>query len=60
MNFIQCYIVNIQILVFIFSEVSLREFKGDDIIVYGNDFMDLIVNYIIQILFLDNLFEIEN
>uniref|UniRef100_A0A8C4MDB5 Kinetochore scaffold 1 n=1 Tax=Equus asinus asinus TaxID=83772 RepID=A0A8C4MDB5_EQUAS len=60
MNFTQCHTANIQTLVPTSSEVSLREFKGDDITVYGSDFMDLTVNHTIQILPSDNLSEIEN
>ncbi|XP_039088814.1 kinetochore scaffold 1 [Hyaena hyaena] len=48
MNFTQCHTANIQTLVPTSSETSLREFKGDDITVYGNDFMDLTINHTIQ------------
>eukprot|EP00069_Balaena_mysticetus_P015150 bmy_09183T0 len=61
MNFTQCHTANIQTLVPTSSEPSLREFKGDDITTYGNDFMDLTINHTIQKLpSADNLSEIEN
>ncbi|XP_006742548.1 kinetochore scaffold 1 [Leptonychotes weddellii] len=61
MNFTQCHTANIQTLVPTSSEVSLREFKGDDITIYGNDFMDLTSNHTIQNLpSSDNLSNIEN
>ncbi|XP_016075889.1 PREDICTED: protein CASC5 isoform X2 [Miniopterus natalensis] len=61
MNFTQCHTANIQSLVPTSSEANLREFKSDDITVYGNDLMDLTINRTIQILpSADNLSEIEN
>ncbi|XP_065727778.1 LOW QUALITY PROTEIN: kinetochore scaffold 1 [Phocoena phocoena] len=61
MNFTQCHTANIQTLVPTSSEPSLREFKGDDITIYGNDFMDLTINHTIQKLpSADNPSEIEN
>ncbi|XP_042798330.1 kinetochore scaffold 1 [Panthera leo] len=61
MNFTQCHTANIQTLVPTSSETSLREFKGDDITIYGNDFMDLTVNHTIQNLpSADNLSNTEN
>ncbi|KAG8514537.1 Kinetochore scaffold 1, partial [Galemys pyrenaicus] len=61
MNFTQCHTVNIQTLIPTSSEVSLREFKGDNTVIYGNDFMDLTANHTIQILpSEDNLSELEN
>ncbi|XP_032199192.1 kinetochore scaffold 1 isoform X1 [Mustela erminea] len=61
MNFTQCHTANIQTLVPTSTEASLREFKGDDITIYGNDFMDLTTNYTIQNLpSADNLSNIEN
>ncbi|KAB0403360.1 hypothetical protein E2I00_001146 [Balaenoptera physalus] len=61
MNFTQCHTANIQTLVPTSSEPSLREFRGDDITTYGNDFMDLTINHTIQKLpSADNLSEIEN
>ncbi|XP_036115930.1 kinetochore scaffold 1 isoform X3 [Molossus molossus] len=61
MNFTQCHTANIQSLVPTSSEASLREFKSDDITVYGNDLMDLTINHTLQILpSADNLSEIEN
>ncbi|XP_057580228.1 kinetochore scaffold 1 isoform X2 [Hippopotamus amphibius kiboko] len=61
MNFTQCHTANIQTLVPTSSEASLREFKGDDSTIYGNDFMDLTINHTIQKLpSADNLSEIEN
>ncbi|XP_004400485.1 PREDICTED: protein CASC5 [Odobenus rosmarus divergens] len=61
MNFTQCHTANIQTLVPTSSEASLREFKGDDITIYGNDFMDLTTNHTIQNLpSSDNVSNIEN
>uniref|UniRef100_A0A2K6GHC2 Kinetochore scaffold 1 n=1 Tax=Propithecus coquereli TaxID=379532 RepID=A0A2K6GHC2_PROCO len=61
MNFTQCHTANIQTLVPTSSEANLHEFKGNDITIYGNDFMDLTVNHTIQILpSADNLSEIES
>uniref|UniRef100_A0A8C0HWC3 Kinetochore scaffold 1 n=1 Tax=Balaenoptera musculus TaxID=9771 RepID=A0A8C0HWC3_BALMU len=61
MNFTQCHTANIQTLIPTSSEPSLREFRGDDITTYGNDFMDLTINHTIQKLpSADNLSEIEN
>ncbi|XP_058397227.1 kinetochore scaffold 1 isoform X2 [Diceros bicornis minor] len=61
MNFTQCHTANIQTLVSTSNEVSLREFKGHDATVYGNDFMDLTINHTIQILpSADNLSKVEN
>uniref|UniRef100_A0A4W2EM23 Knl1 C-terminal RWD domain-containing protein n=1 Tax=Bos indicus x Bos taurus TaxID=30522 RepID=A0A4W2EM23_BOBOX len=61
MNFTQCHTTNIQTFVPTSSEASLREFKGDDITVYGNDFMDLTISHTVQKLpSADNLPEIEN
>ncbi|KAM5240975.1 outer kinetochore KNL1 complex subunit KNL1 isoform 2-T3 [Hipposideros larvatus] len=61
MNFTQCHTANIQSLVPTSSEASLREFKSDDITVYGSDLMDLTANHTVQILpSADNLSEIEN
>ncbi|ELR61318.1 Protein CASC5, partial [Bos mutus] len=61
MNFTQCHTTNIQTFVPTSSEATLREFKGDDITVYGNDFMDLTISHTVQKLpSADNLPEIEN
>lgn len=61
MNFTQCHTTNIQAFVPTSNEASLREFKGDDITVYGNDFMDLTISHTVQKLpSADNLSEIEN
>uniref|UniRef100_A0A8C7BRN9 Kinetochore scaffold 1 n=1 Tax=Neovison vison TaxID=452646 RepID=A0A8C7BRN9_NEOVI len=61
MNFTQCHTANIETLVPTSTEASLREFKGDDITIYGNDYMDLTTNYTIQNLpSADNLSNIEN
>ncbi|XP_020728008.2 LOW QUALITY PROTEIN: outer kinetochore KNL1 complex subunit KNL1 [Odocoileus virginianus] len=61
MNFTQCHTTNIQTFVPTSNEASLREFKGDDITVYGNDFMDLTISHTVQKLpSTDNLSEIEN
>ncbi|OWK09395.1 hypothetical protein Celaphus_00006375 [Cervus elaphus hippelaphus] len=61
MNFTQCHTTNIQTFVPTSNEASLREFKGDDITVYGNDFMDLTISHTVQKLpSADNLSEIEN
>lgn len=61
MDFTHCHTANIQSLVPASSEASLREFKSDDITVYGSDLMDLTRNHTIQILpSADNLSEIEN
>ncbi|XP_004687618.1 PREDICTED: protein CASC5 [Condylura cristata] len=60
MNFTQCHTVNIQTLIPTSSEVSLREFKGSNTVIYGNDFMDLTANHTIQILpSEDNLSDLE-
>uniref|UniRef100_A0A673TSK3 Kinetochore scaffold 1 n=1 Tax=Suricata suricatta TaxID=37032 RepID=A0A673TSK3_SURSU len=48
MNFTQCHTANIQTLVPTSSETSLRKFKGGDVTVYGNDFMDLTINHTVQ------------
>ncbi|XP_041591333.1 kinetochore scaffold 1 isoform X1 [Vulpes lagopus] len=48
MNFTQCHTANIQTLVPTSSKASIREFKGDDITIYGSDFMDLTTNHTIQ------------
>ncbi|KAM5338788.1 outer kinetochore KNL1 complex subunit KNL1 isoform 2-T3 [Glossophaga mutica] len=61
MDFTHCHTADIQSLVPISSEASLREFKSDDVTVYGSDLMDLTRNHTIQILpSADNLSEIEN
>uniref|UniRef100_A0A452QVY5 Kinetochore scaffold 1 n=1 Tax=Ursus americanus TaxID=9643 RepID=A0A452QVY5_URSAM len=61
MNLTQCHTANIKTLVPTSSEASLREFKGDDITVYGNDFMDLTTNHTIENLpSADNLSNKEN
>ncbi|XP_045057869.2 outer kinetochore KNL1 complex subunit KNL1 isoform X2 [Desmodus rotundus] len=61
MDFTHCHTANIQSLVPTASEASLREFKSDDITVYGSDLMDLTRNHTIQILpSADNLSETEN
>ncbi|XP_069317604.1 kinetochore scaffold 1 [Eulemur rufifrons] len=61
MNFTQCHTANIQTFVPTSGEAKLQEFKGNDITIYGNDFMDLTVNHSIQILpSADNLSEIES
>ncbi|XP_039699810.1 outer kinetochore KNL1 complex subunit KNL1 [Pteropus medius] len=61
MNFTQCHTANIQSLIPTSSEANLREFKSDDITVYGSDLMDLTVNHTIQNLpSAGNLSEIEN
>ncbi|XP_020141537.2 outer kinetochore KNL1 complex subunit KNL1 isoform X1 [Microcebus murinus] len=61
MNFTQCHTANIQTLIPTSSEANLQEFKGNDITIYGNDFMDLTVNHTIQILpSAGNLSEIES
>nr|XP_028706583.1 kinetochore scaffold 1 isoform X2 [Macaca mulatta] len=61
MNFTQCHTANIQTLIPTSSETNSRESKGNDITIYGNDFMDLTFNHTIQILPATNNFsEIEN
>ncbi|XP_060031075.1 kinetochore scaffold 1 isoform X2 [Erinaceus europaeus] len=61
MNFTQCHTVNIQTLVPTPSKAHLREFKGDDTTICGNDCMDLTTNHTVQILpSADNLSELEN
>uniref|UniRef100_A0A8D0WGT5 Kinetochore scaffold 1 n=2 Tax=Sus scrofa TaxID=9823 RepID=A0A8D0WGT5_PIG len=61
MNFTHCHTANIQTLVPTSSEASVREFKGDDGTIYGNDLMDLTVNHTIQKLpSTRNLSDIEN
>ncbi|XP_037017694.2 kinetochore scaffold 1 [Artibeus jamaicensis] len=61
MDFTHCHTANIQNLLPTSSEANLREFKSDDITVYGSDLMDLTRNHTIQILpSADNLPEIEN
>ncbi|XP_042636826.1 kinetochore scaffold 1 [Orycteropus afer afer] len=61
MNFTQCHIANIQTLVPISNEASLREVKSNDITICGSDFMDLTINHTVQILpSANNLSEIED
>uniref|UniRef100_A0A2K5IYS6 Knl1 C-terminal RWD domain-containing protein n=1 Tax=Colobus angolensis palliatus TaxID=336983 RepID=A0A2K5IYS6_COLAP len=61
MNFTQCHTANIQTLIPTSSETNSRESKGNDITIYGNDFMDLTFNHTIQILTAtSNFSEIEN
>uniref|UniRef100_A0A8C0JYW9 Kinetochore scaffold 1 n=1 Tax=Canis lupus dingo TaxID=286419 RepID=A0A8C0JYW9_CANLU len=48
MNFTQCHTASIQTLVPTSSKASIGEFKGDDITIYGSDFMDLTTNHTIQ------------
>ncbi|XP_036911956.1 kinetochore scaffold 1 [Sturnira hondurensis] len=61
MDFTHCHTANIQNLLPTSGEASLREFKSDDITVYGSDLMDLTRNHTIQILpSADNLSETEN
>ncbi|XP_012862713.2 kinetochore scaffold 1 [Echinops telfairi] len=60
MNFTQCHTANIQTLVPISYEASLKEVKGDDITIYGSEVMDLTINHTIQILpTADHLSEME-
>ncbi|XP_058149924.1 outer kinetochore KNL1 complex subunit KNL1 isoform X2 [Dasypus novemcinctus] len=61
MNFTQCHTANIQTLVPTSREAILREFKGGDTTICGNDFMDLTINHTSQILpSADNSSGIEN
>uniref|UniRef100_A0A2K6M263 Kinetochore scaffold 1 n=1 Tax=Rhinopithecus bieti TaxID=61621 RepID=A0A2K6M263_RHIBE len=61
MNFTQCHTANIQTLIPTSSETNSQESKGNDITIYGNDFMDLTFNHTIQILpATSNFSEIEN
>ncbi|XP_054556572.1 kinetochore scaffold 1 isoform X2 [Talpa occidentalis] len=60
MNFTQCHTVSIQTLIPTSNEMSFREFKGDNTVIYGNDFMDLTANHTMQILpSEENLSELE-
>uniref|UniRef100_A0A8I5U889 Kinetochore scaffold 1 n=2 Tax=Pongo abelii TaxID=9601 RepID=A0A8I5U889_PONAB len=61
MNFTQCHTANIQTLIPTSSETNSQESKGNDITIYGNDFMDLTFNHTLQILpATGNFSEIEN